>query len=245
MQRLGGSVIGFASSSVSRAGDAYEETLEDTAKMVEKYADIVVIRHPQEGAAIRFLRACEIPVVNAGDGDNEHPTQAILDLYTIRRERGRIDGATILMLGDLNFRAVHSLGYALSKFKDIKLYLCSPEYQKLPEYYEKHYKAAGLNFETVNKLEDVIKETDIIYMLASTRNRSKLPADYQYRLEPKKLANAKENILILHQLPRLDELPVLIDQMKQSKYLTTEPMSGVVVRMAILSLLLSESHKNL
>ena len=245
MQRLGGSVIGFASADVSRAGDAYGETLEDTAKMVEKYADIAVIRHHQAGAALQFSQACKIPVVNAGDGDNEHPTQALLDLYTIRHERGKIDGSTILMMGDLNFRAVHSLGFSLSKFNDVKLYLCSSEDQKLPTYYCQEFRELGLNFEVTEKMEDVIEELDMIYVLASTRDRSKLPTSYEYRLEPERLTKAKDDVIILHQLPRLDELPVTIDEMKQSKYLTIEPLCGVAVRMAVLSLLLNKVGGNL
>jgi len=243
MHRLGGSVIGFASPEVSRAGDVYAETLEDMARMVQIYADVVAIRHPDANAPARFAEAANIPVINAGAGVTsvktagilgEHPTQALLDLYTIKKERGEIDGLKILCIGNVTSRATHSLGLGLAKF-NAHVYLISPEILHVSKAMRDSFDDAGLSHEEISGVEDIISEVDVIYTVSSRFATKTEKTEDAYRIDLNKLKKAKKSLIILHPLPRLDELPTEIDSTPYAKYFV-QAYNGLVVRMALLAL---------
>lgn len=255
MHRLGGAVIGFASSKVSRAGDPrFAEELSDTIRMVDSYADVIIIRHFIEGAARIAANHANIPVINAGDGwgeHSEHPTQALLDLYTIKKEKGRIDGLKIATMGNQKYvRALHSMAYALAKF-DVDLTIISPEEYRLPRFIIEYLQKSGIDFRETEKLEDVIGDIDVLYVESiphaplsalSHSERARLTKYHSYyRLTMKELEKAKEGLIILHPLPRSDELGFQIfpevDKTPYAKYFV-EAFYGVPVRMAILALVL-------
>lgn len=236
MNRLGGSVIGFADAKVSRAGDAYAESIEDTARMINHYADVVAIRHFESGAAQKFADYAEVPVINAGDGSNEHPTQALLDLYTIKRERGKIGNMKVLFIGDMNQRTVHSLLYGLAKYDDVSAYLLHPDDLSLPTQVERNLKDFHIALETVNQAEQIIRDVDVVYVIFSKKSASEPPTDERYKITLRKLSNVQDSLLLMHPLPRMDELPVDVDKTRYGRYFL-QPYYGVVVRMAILLLL--------
>ena len=253
MLRLGGSVTGWAEGSLSRAGDYMRETLADTARTVQSYVDVVVMRHPQDGAPAIFAEYADIPVINAGDGRNEHPTQALLDLYTIWKERGKIDGLKVAIIGFMADRVFHSFAYGLAKFDDIQLYLMCPEETRWPAF-DRELEKLRLNFEYSERLEDIISELDVINIVTSglvtttifdlseygkiwTTTKRSPP---QYKLTLDKLKKGKKDLMVLHCLPRHDEVPTEIDNTPYAKYFI-QPYNGLVTRMALLALVLGRT----
>ncbi|AEC52280.1 aspartate carbamoyltransferase catalytic subunit [Pyrococcus sp. NA2] len=240
MHRLGGSVIGFAEASTSSVKKG--ESLRDTIKTVEQYADVIVIRHPKEGAARLAAEVAEVPVINAGDGSNQHPTQTLLDLYTIKKEFGRIDGLKIGLLGDLKYgRTVHSLAEALSHY-DVELYLISPSLLRMPRHIVEELKEKGMKVIETTKLEEVIGELDVLYVTRIQKERFpdeqeylKVRGSYQVNLDT--LRNVKETLRIMHPLPRVDEIHPEVDRTKYAIYFK-QVFNGVPVRMALLGLVL-------
>lgn len=232
MIRLGGSVIGFADVEQSRAGGVTKESLKDTAQMIQSYADVAVIRHTEDFAAAEFAKNLNIPVINGGDGVNEHPTQGLLDLYTIQKELGRIDGIKVLIWGRMTFRAVHSFLYGLAKFQNIQVYLYSPEEWKMPENFKKDYEKLGLGCKEINTYKDAIREVDVIYMHPVRRGRDVI-TENEFVLDLEKLKNAKKGGIVMHVLSRANELPEEVDDTPYAKYFI-QAFYGLVMRMALL-----------
>ena len=235
MIRLGGSVIGISESKT--ASIAKGESLTDTIRTVENYCDVIVIRHPLEGSARLAAEVAEVPVINAGDGSNQHPTQTLLDLYTIKREKGKIDGCNVGFLGDLKHaRTIHSLIYALN-FYNVKFYFISPELLRLPEGIKSEIKN---EYEEYEKLEEVINELDVLYVTRIQKERFIDEEEYEkvagsYRIDTKILGKAKEDLIIMHPLPRVDEISYDVDSTKHAVYFK-QVYYGIPVRMAILYL---------
>ena len=241
MQRMGGDIIGF--SSVEGTSVKKGETLDDTIKTVDQYADVIIIRHPQIGVAKIAADVADAPVINAGDGAGEHPTQALLDLYTIHKAKNTIDGLTIALVGDLKHaRVMHSLAYALSNF-DVKLYLISPAMLKMPVEILDHLKNKQINFTEMETLDpEVVTELDVLYTIRIQKERFPSEEEYiqvkeSYRITPELLMHAKEDMIILHPLPRREELPPEIDKTPFAKYFE-QARNGVYVRMALLGIVL-------
>ncbi len=232
MKRLGGDVLNMTAQEASSI--AKGETLADTIRVVSKYADAIVIRHPLEGSARLAAEFSEVPVINAGDGAGQHPTQTLLDLYTIRKE-SRLEGLKIALLGDLKYsRTVHSLIKALTLF-NAKIYLISPESLRLPEEFLEELEG---DIEIAN-LEDVIGEIDVLYVTRIQKERFPDEEEYRkvagsYKITPKILKDAKEDLIIMHPLPRVDEIDPAVDRTKHAKYFD-QAFYGVPVRMAILT----------
>ncbi len=238
MLRLGGQVFGFADPNSSST--AKGESLKDTIKMVSGYADVVVMRTPWEGAARAASLYSNVPVVNAGDGGHMHPTQTTTDLTTITRLRGSVDGLSIGLCGDLkNGRTVHSLIKALEKFRDIRFYLISPRELAIPGYMRSFMKEKHMRFTEVTGLEAVIPQLDVLYMTRIQRERFVDPLEYErsrgvYILTRRKLERAKENLLVMHPLPRVDEIAVDVDDDPRAVYFQ-QARYGMFSRMALLS----------
>ena len=238
MLELGGSVLGFSSANSSSA--AKGESIADTARTVACYADIIAMRHPKEGAPYVASRHVDIPIINAGAGAHNHPTQTLTDLLTIRREKGRLKNLTIGFCGDLKFgRTVHSLIKALSRYEDISFIMISPEELQIPEYLKKDvFEKKNIPFREVRKMEEVMPELDIIYMTRVQRERFFNEADYvrlkdSYILDPEKLKKAKEDLSILHPLPRVNEISVKVDEDPRACYFR-QALNGKHVRMALI-----------
>jgi len=239
MLKLGGNCIGFAdaeSASVKKG-----ENLADTVRTVENYADIIALRHPLEGAAKLAAEFAKIPVINAGSGAEEHPTQALIDLYTIQREKGKIEGLKIAVIGDLRYgRTVHSLAYALSLY-GVELTLVSPESLRMRREVLRAIQDKISVVET-HDLEKTLPQTDVLYVTRIQKERFPDQAEYAkvkgtYRIDKKTLQNAKPDLTILHPLPRVDEIAPEVDATPQAKYFQ-QVRNGVVVRMALLALIL-------
>ncbi|MCK5628279.1 aspartate carbamoyltransferase [Candidatus Bathyarchaeota archaeon] len=239
MQKLGGSTIGFAESEIASVKKG--ENLADTIRTVENYADVIVLRHPLEGAARLAAEFSKVPIINGGTGAEEHPTQALLDLYTIQKEKGRIDGLKIALVGDLRYgRTVRSLAFALSLY-NVKLFLVSPETLRmrrevLNTICEKISVIEG------EDLEEIVPQVDVLYATRIQKERFPDPAEYAkvkgvYKIDKNTISNAKEDLVILHPLPRLDEISAEIDATPQARYFQ-QAWNGIVVRMALLSLVL-------
>ena len=238
MLELGGSVLGFSSADSSSAVKG--ESIADTARIVACYADIIAMRHPKEGAPYVASRHVDIPIINAGDGGHNHPTQTLTDLLTIRREKGRLKNLTIGFCGDLKFgRTVHSLIKALSRYEDISFIMISPEELQIPEYLKKDvFEKKNIPFREVREMEEVMPELDIIYMTRVQRERFFNEADYvrlkdSYILDPGKLKKAKEDLSILHPLPRVNEISVKVDEDPRACYFR-QALNGKHVRMALI-----------
>ena len=243
MLNLGGSVLGFSSADSSSASKG--ETVSDTVRMVSCYADIIAMRHPKEGAPMVASRYSSIPIINAGDGGHQHPTQTLTDLLTIRSLGGRLDNLTIGLCGDLKFgRTVHSLIQALVRYTNIKFILISPEELRLPGYIRKDVlEKQNIPYEEVERLEEALPQLDVLYMTRVQKERFFNEEDYIrlkdfYILNKAKLEYAKDDMLILHPLPRVNEISVEVDDdpravyFKQAKY-------GMYVRMALILTLLN------
>lgn len=247
MLELGGSVLGFSEANSSSA--AKGESVADTAKTISCYADIIAMRHPKEGAPLVAAQNASIPVINAGDGGHNHPTQTLADLLTINREKGGFDNLTIGFCGDLKFgRTVHSLISALSRYSGIKVVLISPEELKLPSYVKKDILLKNnIPYVQTTDLESVMPELDILYMTRVQRERFFNEEDYlrlkdSYILEPKKLNNAKKDLCIMHPLPRVNEISVAVDDDPRACYFK-QVLNGKYIRMALILKLLEEAKK--
>ena len=241
MYELGGNVLGFSAASNSSA--AKGESVADTAKTTSCYADIIAMRHPKEGAPLVAAMNATVPVINAGDGGHNHPTQTLTDLLTIYREKGRLENLTVGFCGDLKFgRTVHSLISALSRYKNIKFILVSPEELKLPSYVKEVLKKNNLEYVQTTDLDSVMPELDILYMTRVQRERFFNEEDYlrlkdSYILYPERLNNAKSDLSILHPLPRVNEISVAIDDDPRACYFK-QVLNGKFIRMALILKLL-------
>jgi aspartate carbamoyltransferase catalytic subunit len=248
MHRLGGHVLGFSDSKMTRAGDFYQESMKDTIHMLEFYADVIAMRHFQQGAPEEAAHWSSVPVINCGDGWGEHPTQVLTDLYTIRGELGTLDGLTFLLVGDMRMRTMHSILYALSQFGSKAYVVGPPEMSLLPEF-KAELDQLNVMYEEAESTADVISECDVIYMEPVVqadytqsrveREDAKLgltPAAYCVTRELLR-EKAKPSSIILHSLPRMDELLPDVDATRHQRY-WVEAFNGVVLRMALLSLVL-------
>lgn len=242
MLNLGGSVLGFHSADSSSASKG--ESVSDTIRIISCYADICAMRHPKEGAPLVASQKSLIPVINAGDGGHQHPTQTLTDLLTIRSLKGRLDNITIGFCGDLKFgRTVHSLINALIRYDNVKIVLISPEELKVPDYVRDDVlRANNIEFKEVEKLEDAIGELDVLYMTRVQRERFFNEEDYVrlkdfYVLTRKKMELAREDMLVLHPLPRVNEISVEVDDDPRAAYFK-QAQYGVYVRMALILTLL-------
>ena len=247
MYELGGHVIGFSEAQSSSASKG--ESVADTAKVISCYADIIAMRHPKEGAPLVAAMNASIPVINAGDGGHNHPTQTLADLFTIRREKGRLDHLTVGLCGDLKFgRTVHSLITALSRYEGLKFVLISPEELKLPSYVKKEVlKARDIPYVQTTDLEGSLPELDILYMTRVQRERFFNEEDYlrlkdSYILTKDKLRDARGDLSILHPLPRVNEISVAIDDDPRACYFK-QVLYGKYMRMALILKLLKEAGR--
>jgi aspartate carbamoyltransferase catalytic subunit len=247
MHRLGGHVTGFSDAKMTRAGDFYQESIKDTVKMLEFYGDVIVMRHFQQGAPHEAARWASIPVINGGDGWGEHPTQILTDLYTILREKGRLDGLTWLAVGDMRMRTMHSLGYALTQF-DCPITFVAPPEMGLTAEFKAELKQYSLNYAEAEHVEQAIAKADVILVEPVvqpdyTKSRDErsgdiglTPANYKITRELLE-KKAKPDAVLLHSLPRMDEIPPDVDITRWSRY-WQEAFNGVVMRMALLALVL-------
>jgi len=249
MHRLGGHVTGFSDAKMTRAGDFYQESIKDTVKMLEFYGDVIVMRHFQQGAPHEAAKWSSIPIINGGDGWGEHPTQILTDLYTVLREKGRIDGLKWLAVGDMRMRTMHSLGYALSQF-DCPVTFVAPPDMGLTDEFKKELKQYSVNFKEMDHVEKAIAEADVIlvepvvqpdYTKSRDERTGELdltPANYKITRELLE-KKAKSDAILLHSLPRMDEIPTDVDITRWSRY-WQEAFNGVVMRMALLALVLGK-----
>jgi len=245
MHRLGGSVIGFASAASSRATGPRAETLEDTIRTVERYCDAIVIRHPEAGAAKRAADLASVPILNAGDGTNQHPSQGLLDTFTIWNEKGTLDGLNIGMIGDLkSTRGMNSLVYSLSNFESHLLFVSPPELRFGADV-KKRLKANQVEYEEFSNPEDVIKELDVLYVTRLNKEGAGAAYDTLLKTYPRitldLVKKGKKDLIVMHDLPRTDEIGLQIsadvDDTPHAKYFD-EVEYGVAVRMALLALTL-------
>ena len=247
MHRLGGHVTGFSDAKMTRAGDWYQESIKDTVHMLEYYGDVIVMRHFQQGAPAEAARWASVPIINAGDGWGEHPTQVLTDLYTVANEMGCIDGLTFLCIGDMRMRTMHSISYALTQFDCDVIYVSPPEMSLTSEFKEE-LKKYNLRFSEAGHVADVIDKADVIYMepvvqadYAKARQEAEAEKGVtpdNYKVTRKLLEEkARGDAIVLHSLPRMDELSVDVDSTRHARY-WEEAFNGVVVRMALLALVL-------
>ncbi len=247
MHRLGGHVLGFSDAKMTRAGDFYQESIKDTVHMLEYYADVIAMRHFQEGAPREAARGSSVPIINCGDGWGEHPTQVLTDLYTIWNELGTLDGLNIMCVGDMRMRTMHSIGYAASQF-DIELSLISPPDMSPTDEFKKELEDLNVRFCQVDHVEDAIAAADVIYMEPVVQADYTISRDEgdkekgltppQYKVTRKLLSEkARSDAIILHSLPRMDELPADVDSTRHARY-WIEAFNGVVMRMGLLALVL-------
>ena len=238
MLSLGGSVLGFSSASNTSASKG--ESVSDTISVVSSYCDIIAMRHPKEGAPLVATRKSTVPLINAGDGGHNHPTQTLTDLLTIYREKGRLDNLTIGFCGDLKFgRTVHSLTKAMSRYKNIKFVFIAPSELKIPEYL-KHdlLDAKNLDYKEVETIEEVIEDLDILYMTRVQKERFFNEQDYirlkdTYILDLKKLEKSKSDLIVMHPLPRVNEIATEVDDDPRAKYFD-QVQNGRFMRMALI-----------
>jgi aspartate carbamoyltransferase catalytic subunit len=239
MNRLGGSVVGFSDPEITSLKKG--ETLADTIRMVESYSDVIVLRHPMEGAAKLAADFTDRPVINAGDGAGQHPTQTLLDLFTIWTEKKEIGGKNVVLLGDLKYgRTVHSLAYALAMF-GANLTFVAPEVLQMPKEIVEHVEGQGGSYTSTNALEDAIESADVLYVTRIQKERFPDAAEYEkvagmYRVDNEILTNASKDIIIMHPLPRVTEIAPEVDTTEHAVYFR-QAFNGVPVRMALLALI--------
>ncbi len=242
VQRLGGTLIGFSDSGHTSAKKG--ETLSDSIRMIASYADAIIMRHPQEGAARLAAEVAGIPVINGGDGANQHPTQTLLDLFSIAECQGRLEGLSVALVGDLKYgRTVHSLAQALGHFNP-RFYFVAPEALAMPGYIEDSLKESGIRFEYVEQLEDVIPMVDVLYMTRVQKERFD-PTEYmhiasQFILRADMLRQARPHMRVMHPLPRVDEIHPAVDRTPHAYYFQ-QAENGVYARQALLSLVMNET----
>ncbi|HJX72480.1 MAG TPA: aspartate carbamoyltransferase [Bacteroidales bacterium] len=240
VNRLGGKIIGFSDSNSSSVSKG--ETLYDTIKTVSNYCDLIVMRHPLEGSARFASEISQVPIINAGDGANQHPTQTLLDLYSIKKTQGRLDGINIFMVGDLKYgRTVHSLLMAMSKFKTTFNFI-APDELKMPDEYKLFLDSLGLKYYEHKDFTDIISEADIIYMTRVQKERFSDPIEYEktknaYVLKEHMLKKTKQNVKVLHPLPRVNEIDPCVD-INPKAYYFVQALNGVFVRQAIITSIL-------
>ena len=243
MLRLGGSTMG-TDNAREFSSTAKGETLEDTIRIVSGYADVIVLRHNEEGAAKRAAGVSSVPIINAGDGPGQHPTQALLDLYTIGQELSRVDGIRIAMVGDLaNGRTVRSLTYLLSKFKDIKIWFVAPPQVAMREDLKEHLTEHNIPWVETEDLDAVLPEVDVVYQTRIQKERFADPAAYLalkgiYRIDNRSLGLMRKYSIVMHPLPRVDEIAPEVDSDPRAAYFR-QAHNGLHIRMALLNILLS------
>lgn len=244
--RLGAKIIGFTDAATSSVKKG--ETLKDTILTVSNYSDIIVMRHPKEGSARYASEVSPVPILNAGDGANQHPTQCLLDLYSIRKTQKKLDNLDVAFVGDLKYgRTVHSLVTALTNY-NTTFHLVSPEELKLPSSVKRHIKEANLEYHQYTELDEVIPIVDILYMTRIQQERFADPLDYErvknaYILQNKMLEGSKKNLRVLHPLPRVNEITEDVDSNPKAYYFQ-QAQNGVYVRQALLATILGKSIKN-
>lgn len=242
MHRLGGDMVGFASAGTSST--AKGESLEDTIRTVDQYADIIAMRHPEIGSARRAARVANGPVLNGGDGAGQHPTQALLDLFTIQSERGRVDGNTLVLCGDLkNGRTVHA-GVELYKHYDCKLIFLAPEALKMPAGITASLRERGVPVEETTDLESALAQADVFYMTRIQKERFADPAEYErlsgsYILNRETIERIRPGVTVLHPLPRVDEIATDVDSLPGAAYFR-QTKNGVYIRMALIALVMGK-----
>jgi aspartate carbamoyltransferase (EC 2.1.3.2) len=242
INRLGGKIIGFSDSSSSSVSKG--ETLHDTIRMVSNYADMIIMRHPLEGSARYAAEISDVPVINAGDGANQHPTQTLLDMYSIQKTQGRLDDINLFMVGDLKYgRTVHSLLMAMSQFDNPIFNFVAPPELAMPNEYKSFLTNNGIRYFEHLEFNEIINQADIIYMTRVQRERFIDPVEYEkvknvYILKNEMLANTKPNVRILHPLPRVNEIDTDVDSNEKAYYFE-QARNGVYTRMAIISHLLN------
>lgn len=247
MQRLGGSVIGFAGADTTSA--AKGESLKDTIRTISGYASVIVMRHFIEGTPMEAAKVASVPLINAGDGKNQHPTQTLTDLLTISSEIGRLDNLTIVMEGDLKYgRTVHSLTEAMMRYKGNHFIFVSPTELQMPEYILKELTEAGCTYEETTDFEEAIKKADVLYMTRIQKERFDDIEEYErlkdtYILDKEKMQLAKEDMIIMHPLPRVNEITEDVDEDKRAKYFD-QAKYGLFMRMALILTLVKESEKD-
>ncbi len=243
MCALGGKVIGFSDAETSSASKG--ESLQDTIRVVSGYADIIAMRHPKDGAALAAAMTAEVPVINAGDGSHNHPTQTLTDLLTMHREKGRLSGMTIGLCGDLRYgRTVHSLVEALRRYPNMRFILISPEDLRMPEYVLEMLETNGQSFTETSDLDEALPDLDILYMTRIQRERFSDPMEYEqlkdsYILTRDRLRRAKADMAVLHPLPRVNEIATDVDDDPRAAYFR-QTRNGKFIRMALILKLLSE-----
>lgn len=247
MHRLGGHVLGFSDAKMTRAGDFYQESMKDTAHMLEFYGDVIAMRHHVQGAPHEAARWASVPVINCGDGWGEHPTQVLTDLYTIWKDKGTLDGLRVLCVGDMRMRTMHSILYAMAQFDMEAMVVSPPDLSLLPGFKEE-LDERSVSYREVESVEDCIADADVIYMepvvqadytqarVDPTAEHGTTPAAYQVTRRLLQ-AQAKQDAIVLHSLPRMDELTPDVDCTRHARY-WFEAYNGVVLRMALLSLVL-------
>ena len=247
MHRLGGHVLGFSDVKNTRAGDFYQESIKDTVHMLEYYGDVIAMRHFEKGAPAEAAKWASVPIINCGDGWGEHPTQVLTDLYTIWNEKGTLDDLTILCVGDMRMRTMHSILYAASQF-DLQMLVVSPDEMSLLPEFKTEIEEMSVNYREEEAVEKVLHEADVIYMepvvqADYTKSRQERAGDVgrtpaAYKVTRELLRDkAKSDAIVLHSLPRMDELPPDVDGTRHQRY-WVEAFNGVVMRMALLALVL-------
>jgi aspartate carbamoyltransferase catalytic subunit len=243
MLRLGGRTIGTDNarefSSVAKG-----ETLEDSIRIVAGYADVIVLRHHEEGAARRAAAVSDVPVINGGDGRGQHPTQSLLDLYTIRDELGQLDGVTVALVGDLaNGRTVRSLAYLLSKYREVEVWFVAPSQVAMGDDIKRYLEQNGVRWHETTDLDAVLPQVDVVYQTRIQKERFDSEADYRavkgiYVIDEDAMARLRHDAIVMHPLPRLDEIDPAVDGDRRSAYFR-QARNGVQVRMALLDMVLS------
>lgn len=248
MTRLGGSVIGFSDPTMTRAGDAYQESIKDTVRMLESYGDVIAMRHFQQGAPHEAAKWASIPIINCGDGYGEHPTQVLGDMFAIWREKGTLDGLHFLCVGDMRIRSMHSMSYAMTKF-DISATFVAPPDRTLTKEHKEDLRSMNLSFDERETTDEAIADADVIYIETTVQpdftvsregagEKKEFITPEPYRITMDMLANkAKSDVLILHALPRFDEVPVEIDRTRHAGY-WNEAYNCMLTRMGLLALVL-------
>ena len=247
MLRLGGGVTGFADAKMTRAGDYYQESIKDTVKMLEFYGDVIVMRHFQQGAPHEAAKWASIPIINGGDGWGEHPTQILTDLYTVHQEKGRLDGLRWLAVGDMRMRTMHSLAFGLTQF-DCPITFVSPPDMSLTDEFKEEIAEFSLDFSEADHVEEAIADADVILVEPVVQPDYTKPRDERgddvgltpanYKITRELLSTkAKSDAILLHSLPRMDEIPPDVDATRWSRY-WEEAFNGVVMRMGLLALVL-------
>ena len=251
MHRLGGAVLGFSDAKMTRAGDFYQESIKDTVLMLESYGDVIAMRHFQEGAPCEAAKWASVPIINCGDGWGQHPTQVLTDLYTILLERGTLDGLTYLLIGDMRMRTMHSILHALSQFDSEAIVVSPPDMALKPEF-KAELDAMAVAYREAPDVRDVIGEADVIYLepiVQADYTQSRVergavvgttPVEYQVTGELMR-KKAKRSSIVLHSLPRMDELTADVDETRHQRY-WVEASNGVSLRMALLALVLGATE---